>query len=113
MNSTAHEVKSTVDEETLKCLEDCKSKSEDVQAEFGLLKTMLGVIDGYVFHNIENAPLPEGYKWLMKQYTGELQNLVSIQLHLVYEMEKAQDELVHILATKVFEENRKRREGIV
>ena len=99
-----------MDAATFQFLREAKHQAEDVQAMFGLIKAVLGATDDNVRSNLREAHFESGFDAYL-EYIGEnLQELLSVIEHLLLDMEKQQDALVHMLSQKNFEARKERQE---
>lgn len=79
-------------------LRAAKSRAEDVQAGFGGVKAVLGAVDDYIYHQFITVELESWPQEHVNYHAKSLQELLCVMTHLLADMEKEQDELVHVLS---------------
>ena len=78
-----------------------KGKAEDVQAEFNTLRVLVDAVDSKVAFFITEKSVFGPYHEFIKSFALDIQTLLSVVNEKIWEMEKDQDQLVHILAKEV------------
>ena len=78
-----------------------KGKAEDVQAEFNTLRVLVDAVDSKVAFFITEKSVFGPYHEFIKSFALDIQTLLSVVNEKIWEMEKEQDQLVHILAKEV------------
>lgn len=78
-----------------------KGKAEDVQAEFNALRVLVDAVDSKVAFFIAEKSVFGPYHELIKSFALDIRTLLSVVNEKIWEMEKDQDQLVHILAKEV------------
>lgn len=74
-----------------------KGKAEDVQAEFNTLRVLVDAVDRKVAFFITEKSIFGPYHEFIKSFALDIQTLLSVVNEKIWEMEKDQDQLVHIL----------------
>ena len=78
-----------------------KGKAEDVQAEFNTLRVLVDAVDSKVAFFITDKSVFGPYHEFIKAFALDIQTLLSVVNDKIWEMEKDQDQLVHMLAKEV------------
>ena len=78
-----------------------KGKAEDVQAGFNTLRVLVDAVDSKVTFFITEKSIFGPYPEFIKPFALDIQTLLSVVNEKIWEMEKEQDQLVHILAKEV------------
>lgn len=78
-----------------------KGKAENVQAEFNTLRVLVDAVDSKVAFFITEKRVFGPYHEFIKSFALDIQTLLSVVNEKIWEMEKDQDQLVHILAKEV------------
>ena len=78
-----------------------KGKAEDVQAEFNTLRVLVDAVDSKVTFFITEKSVFGPYHELIKSFALDIQTLLSVVNEKIWEMEKEQDQLVHMLTKEV------------
>ena len=78
-----------------------KGKAEDVQADFNTLRVLVDAVDSKVAFFITEKSVFGPYHELIKSFALDIQTLLLVVNEKIWEMEKEQDQLVHILAKEV------------
>lgn len=78
-----------------------KGKAEDVQAEFNTLRVLVDAVDSKVAFFVTEKSVFGPYHEFIKSFALDIQTLLSVVNEKIWEMEKDQDQLVHILAKEV------------
>lgn len=78
-----------------------KGKSEDVQADFSALRVLVDAVDSKVSFFITEKSVFGSYHEFIKSFALDIQILLSIINEKIWEMEKEQDQLVHMLVKEV------------
>ncbi|MCG4657218.1 hypothetical protein [Flavonifractor plautii] len=79
-------------------LDSAKGKAEAVQAEFGTLRVLVDAVDDKVNFFIREKSVFGAYHEFIKSIALDIQTLLAVVNRTVWDMEKEQDELVHMLA---------------
>lgn len=78
-----------------------KGKAEDVQADFNTLRVLVDAVDSKVAFFITEKSVFGPYHEFIKSFALDIQTLLLVINEKIWEMEKEQDQLVHILAKEV------------
>lgn len=77
--------------------DSARGKAECVQADFNALRVLVDAVDTKVSFFITEKSLFGQYHDLIKSFALDIQTLLEIIDEKVWEMQKEQDQLVHIL----------------
>lgn len=77
--------------------ETARSHAETVRAEFDVLRVLVDCVDTKVAFFIQEKSLFGPYHDFIKELALDIQTLLGVINHEIYDMEKEQSELVHIL----------------
>ena len=78
--------------------DSAKGKAEDVQANFNTLRVLVDAVDTKVAFFIREKSVFGPYHEFIKSYALDIQTLLGVLNHESWDMEKEQDELVHMLS---------------
>lgn len=78
--------------------DSAKEKAEDVQANFNTLRVLVDAVDTKVAFFVQGKSIFGPYHEFIKSYALDIQTLLGVLDHEIWNMEKEQDDLVHILA---------------
>ncbi len=74
-----------------------KGKAEDVQAGFDVLRVLVDAADSKVAFFVAEKSMFGPYHEIIKSFALDIQTLLSVINEKIWDMEKAQDQLVHML----------------
>lgn len=78
--------------------DSAKGKAEDVQANFNTLRVLVEAVDTKVAFFIREKSVFGPYHEFIKSYALDIQTMLGVLNHEIWDMEKEQDELVHMLS---------------
>lgn len=78
--------------------DSAKGKAEDVQANFNTLRVLVDAVDTKVAFFIREKSVFGPYHEFIKSYALDIQTMLGVLNHEIWDMEKEQDELVHMLS---------------
>ena len=78
--------------------DSAKGKAEDVQANFTTLRVLVEAVDTKVAFFIREKSVFGPYHEFIKSYALDIQTMLGVLNHEIWDMEKEQDELVHMLS---------------
>lgn len=79
-------------------LDSAKGKAESVQSDFETLRVLVDAVDDKVGFFIREKNVFGPYHEFIKSFALDIQTLLGVINRTVWDMEKEQDELVHMLA---------------
>lgn len=74
-----------------------KGKAEDVQAGFDVLRVLVDAVDSKVAFFVTEKSMFGPYREIIKPFAQDIQTLLSVINEKIWDMEKDQDQLVHML----------------
>lgn len=80
--------------------ESLKDKAENVQAEMDTLRVLVDAVDSKLRFFIAEESLFGPYTDLIKSYALDIQVLLHVLNDYIWQMNQAQDEIIHILNKK-------------
>lgn len=78
-------------------IQSARGRAEDVQAGFGTLRVLVDCVDTKVSFFIREKSMFGPYHELIKDLVLDIQSLLCVINHEIWDMEKEQDELVNML----------------
>lgn len=75
-----------------------KGKAEDVQANFNTLRVLVDAVDTKVTFFIREKSVFGPYHEFIKSCALDIQTMLGVLNHEIWDMEREQDELVHMLS---------------
>lgn len=78
--------------------DSAKGKAEDVQANFNTLRVLVDAVNTKVAFFIREKSVFGPYHEFIKSYALDIQTMLGVLNHEIWDMEKEQDELVHMLS---------------
>ena len=78
--------------------DSAKGKAEDVQANFNTLRVLVDAVDTKVAFFIREKSIFGPYHEFIKSYALDIQTMLGVLNHEIWDMEKEQDELVRMLS---------------